>query len=245
MSTPVNETPTTAPAPYGGAAVSPGRPWTAGRVIAFVLGALVVLLSLGALVTGVAALVIDQSQRTSDGFVEAGPVELESNGYAVAAVGLHVDTTVPGWLQLRSVFGDIRVTAESTDGEAIFVGVAPEEAAAAYLGATAYDEVSRISGGSVTYIPHTGAAPASPPAAQDFWAAWTEGSGEQTLTVDLDTGDWVVVVMNADANAPVAVTASAAAELPVLPWMGIVLLVIGGVGVVIASLVIYLAAREQ
>lgn len=221
------------------------RPWSAGRVIAFVIGAFGALMAVSLLVIGLVGLIIDQTQRDSDGLLETEQTELVSNGYAVAASGLEVDTSVPGWLQLRSVFGDIRIVAEGTAGEPIFIGLAHEQDAADYLDTVGYDEVSRISGGNATYRPHPGTAPVSAPSEQDFWAAWTEGSGEQTLTVELDTGNWVAVVMNADGSAGVDVTASAAAELPVLPWAAIVLMVIGGAGLVIAVLVIYLAVRER
>lgn len=246
MSTaPVNDFPRTSPGHYGQPPPGPGRPWSAGRVLALVIGLLLALFSMGALVTGLVGIVIDQTQRDPDGFIETASVEFESNGYAIVATGLEVDTAVPGWLQLRSVFGDIRLTAEGTDGEPIFVGVAHEEDVAGYLAGMGYDQVIEIRHGNVTYVPHTGEAPESRPADQDIWAAWTEGSGEQSLTVDLETGRWVAVAMNADASADVQVAASAAADLPALPWVAVVLIAAGGTGLLLGAIVIYLAARER
>lgn len=223
----------------------PSRPWSAGRVVALVIGSMLALFSLGIVTVGLIALVIDQTQRDPDGFIETGSIEFESNAYAITASGLQVDTNVPGWLQIRNVFGDIRLTVESTDGRPVFVGVAHEEEAAAYLSDLGYDEVRRISGRTVTYVPHLGGEPVATPDGQDFWASWTSGPGEQTLTVELETGRWVAVAMNADASAEVQVVASAAAELPVLPTAAIVLLVVGGVGLIISVVVIYLAVRER
>jgi hypothetical protein len=222
----------------------PARPWSAGRVVALLIGLVVALLSLGLVTVGLVALVIDQTQRDADGFIETQSVVLESNGYAVAVSGLQVDTDVPGWLQVRNVFGDIRLTVESTDGQPVFIGVAHAEDAADYLADLGYDEVTRISGGTVTYVPHVGGAPGTPPGDQDVWTSWTAGPGEQTLTVELETGRWVAVAMNADASAEFQAVASAAADLPIMPTAAIVLLVVGGVGLVISVVIIYLAVRE-
>ena len=224
----------------------PARPWSAGRIIALVAGSLVALLSLGLLVSGLVALIIDQTQRDADGLVEFGPVELESSGYAITAAGLTVDTNIPGWLQVQDVIGDIRLQVESADGGPVFLGVATEGAAAPYLADLAYDEVREISGFSqtVSYTPHTGNAPASAPTEQDFWTAWTAGPGAQTLTVELETGQWVAVAMNADGTAGVDVTSAMAAELPVLTPVAVGLLVAGGLGLVLSAIPIFLAVRR-
>ena len=58
------------------------------------------------------------------------------------------------------------------------------------------------------------------PASKDFWAASTQGSGRQTITWDVEDGDWSVVVMNADGSRDVDVRVSAAAEVPLLAPLG-------------------------
>lgn len=236
---PVAQTPTPASA-------QPGRPWTGGRVTALVLGSILALVSLGLLVAGLVGLIFDQTQRDSDGFLEFGPVEFESNGYAVAAGGLTVDTSVPGWLQVDNVIGDVRLHVESTGGSPVFLGVAEQDAVEPFLTGLAYDEVLDISGPgyAVTYTSHTGGAPATVPAEQDVWAAWTAGPGEQTLTVELETGDWVAVAMNADGTAGVGLTGTIGAEFPALAPAAITLLVVGGIGLVASAIPIYLALRR-
>jgi hypothetical protein len=215
-------------------------------VTALVLGSILALAFLGALVAGLVGLIFDQTQRDADGFVEFGPAEFESNGHAVAAGGLTVDTSVPGWLQVENVIGDIRLQVESTDGEPIFLGVATEGAVAPYLADIAYDEVREIRGfnHTVGYTPHTGDAPATAPNEQDVWTAWTAGPGEQTLIVELETGDWVAVAMNADATAGVHLTGTFAAEFPALTPAAITLLIVGGVGLALSAIPIYLALRR-
>ncbi|HEX5997133.1 MAG TPA: hypothetical protein VFY84_18500 [Jiangellales bacterium] len=225
----------------------PGRPWTAGRITALVLGSILALVSLGLLVTGLIGLIYDQTQRDSDGFLVSDRVDFESNGYAVVAGGLTVDTSVPGWLQAENVIGDIRLTVESADGSPVFLGVAEQDAVQPFLADLAYDEVREISGfgHTVTYAPHTGAAPAAMPADADVWTAWTAGPGEQTVTVELEAGDWVAVAMNADGSAGVDVTGTAAAEVPILTPVAIGLLVAGAIGLAASAIPIFLALRSR
>lgn len=232
--------------PYLAAPLQPTAkpPWSAGRVTALVIGSIVALVSLGMLASGLAALFIDQTQRDSAGFVSTGSVELESNGYAIVAAGLRVDTQVPGWLQVSDVLGDIRLQAESVDGSPLFVGVAREQDVAAYVDAIGHDEVNRVSGDEVTYRPHPGQAPPSAPTDQDIWTEWTAGPGLQTLTVEPESGRWVAVGMNADGSAEVHVTASVAAELPVLPRAAVTLLIAGAAGLLISAVPIFLAVRR-
>ena len=77
-----------------------------------------------------------------------------------------------------------------------------------------------------TYTEHAGSAPARP-APAGIWAARATGPGTQTLNWAVRSGDWVVVVMNADGSRPVAVQTSAAATLPALPWIAAGLLIAG------------------
>ncbi|MFB9476666.1 hypothetical protein [Nonomuraea salmonea] len=57
---------------------------------------------------------------------------------------------------------------------------------------------------------HPGGEPATPPAAQPFWAA--TGSGSLTWTPE--AGDWTVVVMNADASPMISTDVRLSATLP-------------------------------
>lgn len=222
----------------------PTRPWTAGRVVALVVGALLALFSLGLLAGGLAVLAFDLAGRDSEGYIATNAVEFESNSYAIVGSGLEIDTDVPGWLQVRELVGDIQLRVESTGGESVFIGIAREPDARDYLADIGYDEVSEISGVEVTYIPHTGGPPESPPGEQDFWTASTEGQGAQTLMFEPEDGRWVVVAMNSDGSDEVSVTAAVAVEASGLPWLAVALLIAGGLGLLAAALIIYLAVRS-
>jgi hypothetical protein len=80
----------------------------------------------------------------------------------------------------------------------------------------------------------SGTAPAVLPARAGIWAARAAGPGTQTLAWPVRSGDWVVVVMNADGSRPVSVRANVAATLPALPWLTAGLL-IGGIIVLAAG----------
>ena len=82
--------------------------------------------------------------------------------------------------------------------------------------------------------------PPTAPIDTDIWVASAHGSGAQTLEWDLQSGQWSVVVMNADGSAGVSVDASAGARaswvLPVgigLLAGGLLVVAIGGVMVVV------------
>ena len=68
-----------------------------------------------------------------------------------------------------------------------------------------------------------GARPPGPPAEQRIWAA----KGEHALTWDVQSGDWSVVVMNADGSRDVAAAVSAGAKVPYIAEIAYVTLGFG------------------
>ena len=73
-----------------------------------------------------------------------------------------------------------------------------------------------------------GGPPASPPGDETFWAESVVGPGEQTLDWEPDDGEWRVVLMNADGARGVSSDMSIGAELDTILWIGIGVLVAGG-----------------
>jgi hypothetical protein len=77
--------------------------------------------------------------------------------------------------------------------------------------------------------------PASP-AQGRFWADSAHGTGTQTLTWEVEDGDWSIVVMNADGSSGVQADVKAGAKVPLLSkigWVGtaggtILLILAGG-----------------
>jgi len=77
-----------------------------------------------------------------------------------------------------------------------------------------------------------------------IWTAQAAGPGTQTLTWAAKSGNWMVVVMNADGSRPVSVQLNGAATLPALPWIATGLLVAGFACLVSGVLLIAVRLRR-
>lgn len=188
-------------------------------MVSVVAGCLAALLALGLMVGGGAVLAWGATQRT-DGYLTSATTALDSPGYAITSERLQLGGDGLGSDWARSVLGRVRIHVTAADaGRSVFVGVARTSDADRYLSGVAASTVSRVDGHRVKYVQRSGTAPAQPPAQVAFWTAQAVGTGRQTLTWEPSSGDWTVVVMNADASAVVAVRADVGATIPVLPWV--------------------------
>jgi hypothetical protein len=224
-----------------------GRPthWSAGRIVALVVGALFALTAIGPLVGGAATIWADRTQRDATGMLTSPAIALSTDTRAVASESLDVRLHGPDWTQLRSIIGDTRLRfAASSPDRPIFVGVAPADDVAAYLSGTQYVTVTDLFDGDVTTVRHDGDAPSGPPAAQSFWVAKANGTGAQSLTWTPQDGDWAIVVMNADGSPGVSVSADAGATAPVLGWVAVGLL-IGGAVLLLAGVALLVGAMVR
>jgi hypothetical protein len=218
------------------------RPLSGGQVAMVVIGSIVALLGLGLVGSGVAVAAVGNS-RTGDGFVTSGPASVSTESYAVSVPGLGVNVRGPDEAYARDLLGSVRIRATAADpAEPVFIGIAPAADVEAYLRGVGHDDLTDIEVDPVTvrYAPHPGGAPASGPAGQTFWDVSDVGTGTRTLDWTLATGDWTVVVMNADGSPGVRADLDLGGTLPVLRWATVGLLVAGGVlllgGLVLALL---------
>jgi hypothetical protein len=238
------------PAPAGSAAGAPpsygtSGGWSVGRVVAAVIGALLLLTSTGLLVGGGALAWADTTQR-DDGYVWTPTDDLATDGYALAVEDLTLDTAGDEWV-VDEVLGDARLEVTAADqSDEVFVGVARAADAAGYLDGVAYREIDELGpdGGLDEGRDNSGGAPAGVPGDEDFWVASTEGDGTQTLTWTPSDGDWTVVVMRADGTAGLDVDARAGVTAPGLPWLWGGLLIVGGVFLVLGALLVAVAVRR-
>ena len=220
---------------------SAGRPgWTTARIISVVAGALAALVSVGLLGAGGTALWA-QTQRHG-GYVDLGTASYATSGYAIASDALQMHMARGGWDGAPALAGTVRIQVTSAAGSGpAFIGIAPAAAAQRYL-AGCRTRPSRRSGPSGLLYRARRVRTRDQPAAAGIWAAQATGPGAQTLTWAVHSGDWMVVVMNADGSRPVAVQASAAATLPALPWVaaglltGGVICLVGGALLIVVSL---------
>jgi hypothetical protein len=199
------------------------RAWTGLRVLAVVVGCILALLSLGFLAGGAATVVIDQTQRDSDGFLMTPSERFDTGSYALVSETLNVTVDVPQWV-IDELIGTVRIRSESD--QAVFVGIAPKPVAAAYLAGVRRAVVTDIAR-DPEYSPRPGGAPSSPPGEQTFWVASTSGAGNQVLDWKVEDGKWIVVAMNADGSAGVTADLRIGAEVDSLVWIGVGLLLAG------------------
>ncbi len=204
------------------------------RVVLLIAGVLLVVIGLGsaaaAAVMGFGHLV----QREDDGFVNTPPAELASDGHAVVSEKLEIIVGTADWfpwnenLDLR-----LRLTPQDAD-QAVFAGIAATDDVEAYLDDVAHDRVRDLDFRRTRYIGIVGTSLPAPPTDQAFWLAQTAGTDTQTLSWSPTSGEWTIVVMNADGSAGVDVRADAGVETallgPIALWLLIGTLVLIGTG---------------
>src|SRR3954452_24246815 len=96
----------TASPPPAPVQVPPSR-WGPGRIVALVIGVLLLIPGLGLLVGGGALLWADNAHRTSDGYLTTDAQTFETSGFAVTSDRLDL-STVADWLPVSSALGNAR-----------------------------------------------------------------------------------------------------------------------------------------
>lgn len=204
----------------------------AGKLIMAILGALLALFAVGLLAGGVGLTWAYGTQRDAGGFFTSSSIELTSDQYALTSTNIDLGSRPGDWFPSGQL-ATVRVTAKGQ--EPVFVGIGPSDAVNDYLDGVGYTEVTTIGarGNRVSYRATEGGAPPSAPGAESFWAVSAQGDGPQTITWDLERGQWVVVIMNADTSPGVSVRTSAGAKtdllVPIAVGMLVGALVLGGV----------------
>lgn len=218
--------------------------WTAGRITALVIGALLVLVSLGLLGAGGTALWADRTQRDAAGYVTTGVHEFSAPGWALVTERVELDSPGVGWLYSSTLLGKLRIRITPvTSGSPLFAGIGPSADVDRYLAEVGHTLISDFWSNSVQ--PIAGGVPGSPPGTQDFWVASATGSGAQTLTWDPANGSWTVVVIHADGRAGIDVGTDLGATYPALLGIAAALLVAGGVFQIGGGLLIVGAIRRS
>jgi hypothetical protein len=194
-------------------------PTRAGRVVALVLGVLLLLPGLGGLAGGGILLGADALDR-DDGFVVSPQEDFSSPGFAL--ISDRIDLAAgPDWLPVASAVDAARLEVTSAGPDAVFVGIGASADVRAYL-----DGVQRtVVDGLGFDAPATdgdqlsGGEPSAPPTEQDFWIAQASGHGTQEVVWEPAGGDWMFVVMNADGSPWVEVEGRIGADVPALGWI--------------------------
>lgn len=235
----------------GGPAEVPPRPdvvarpsgWTASRITALVVGALLVLLSLALLGGGGTALWADRTQRDA-GYVTTDVQEFSTSGSALATVSTELGSVGVGWLYAPGLLNTVRIRVTPVSpGPPLFVGIGRSTDVDRYLSGVKHTVITEFLGNKTEEF--GGGAPQSAPGTEDLWVASATGPGPQTLVWDPANGSWTVVVMNADGRPGIAVGADLGARMPVLVWIALGVLAAGAVLLVGGGLLIAGAFRGR
>lgn len=226
---------TTTPAPAAPGAPERSRP-PVGSIVAVVLGCLLLLPALGALAGGSALAWANATQRDADGYFTSSTEHFETVTRAITSDRIDLGLDTNDGRRLGDL-ATVRIRVRSAREVPVFVGIGPSDQVDRYLRGVARAQIDRISTQpfrvGYRYTAGTGDAP-RPPADQAFWVAQATGTGTQTLRWPLESGNWTIVVMNADGSAGVSVDASAGAKASWVGPLAVGLLVGGGIGLLVA-----------
>jgi hypothetical protein len=189
--------------------------WTLGRIASVLAGVVLALCSLGLLAAGGYML---SAATSHGGWLDLGHATYATDSYAVV-------TDSEDWGTATYAVGavdKVRISVTPSDATTrVFVGLARPDDVERYLNGVAYVTAHGAPGSSVTYTRHDGQAPAITPARAVPWTVQATGTGTQTLEFDAQVqhGDQVAVVMNADGSRSVRGNAESAVTQPSLTWI--------------------------
>lgn len=213
------------------------------KLLLALLGITGAIVAAALLIGGGTLLWVDTTMTDSEGFINTKPVELETETYAITTPPAQIEIETPGPIDVGTL-ASLRIVAENRDPEkGVFIGVAEATDLDGYLSNVAYAEIVELEMEpfEATFVTHSGEAAPQTPSAQAFWTASTSGVGPQTLTWDVESGDYALVLMNEDASQGVEIEAVVGARVPVIRPIGTSLLIGGGIALVFGTLMIALA----
>ena len=229
-----NPTPTVTPTPVRHP--GQGRGLRVGGVISIALAGL-------ALVGAAGLLTVHYGQRDDTGYYRSAAVAVSSNGYAISSAGLDIGSLNGAETFLANgLLERVRMSASTTTGKPIFIGLARQSDLDGYLSGTARTVVNDVRAHH-TAVTHdlAGGALRGAPAAQSFWRVQASGRGEVSIDWKLGTGRWVLAILNADGSPRTAADVRLAVTTDALLWLGLGLLALGvligggGAGMLVAS----------
>jgi hypothetical protein len=206
----------------------------------------VLLVGLGLTIVGGGITWANFALKDDDGYYTTKTLHIDEDSYAVV--------TKPADIHLGSAWGwdlgdlvKFKVEGSNNDPlKDIFIGVASESNITDYLQNVTYDEIVgfHIHPDELKYDHHYGNLTPGAPTNETFWERSVNGTGNQTLYWELETGRWVFAVMNADGSQGVDVSVRVGAEIPWLFPMGLSFLIVGVVGLAAGPVMIVLAVRR-
>ena len=209
------------------------------KLIAAVVGVPMILASFALTIGGGFALAVPGD----DGWVSTGPIHLQTDAAALVGDDIEVDfggTVADGrtFVSWGEIPAEIEIT--SRNQKSVFVGIAAQDDAAAYLDGVALDRLSSFDHGhDVEHV--AGSSQATPPEEADIWVA---SSVDGTLEWDIRAGEWTIVALNVDGSPGVDIGVDAAAKIPFLKAIGAVMIGLGIIGMTAGTLLTYYGVRR-
>ncbi len=133
---------------------------------------------------------------------------------------------------------DVRVEGVAAGSHSLFMGIAPADAVAGYLDGVVHDEITDWDStaddiSDVVYARNEGVTDPAAPETTGFWVASVSGAGEQALDWTIESGEWALVIMNADGSPGVSADVRFGVAAPsVLFPIGLASLVVGLVALI-------------
>jgi hypothetical protein len=217
------------------------------RIVALVIGCLLLLPALGLLAAGTALGAVAATQRDDAGYFDVTLDPVTTSTVAVTARDLQfaAEPGSPDWV-LNWFDADVRLRVDGLDTDAAtFVGIGRAADVDRYLAGTAHTRVVELTNGlAPVYRDQPGDTEIAAPTEQDFWVA--EAVGTDTLQLDWEAtaGRWSVVVMNADGAPDVAADVEVGLRVGFLVPLIVGLLVFGGLLTAIAVALIVIGASR-
>ncbi len=226
---------------------NPGDSGRRGRILALVIGVILLFFSIALIVGGVVLVLLGSGLADEEGYRVSKTNEVAVDTYAGIVEGIEVDLDeyLPPFLRWIGTkdLAIVRIRATGTNSsKELFVGVAKEKDAMAYFNNLQFDVAIhyewRVSPWNVSLDigetgVHWGEAPSQPPMAEPFWVASGRGDPVATLYWTPEQGTYWVAVMNADGSSGLEAGIQLGARFPVLGRLFRMMLVLGlilGVG---------------
>ena len=213
---------------------------TARKITAVVFGALGVMVG-AALISG--GIWILSQDRDEDDFFKSDAHTFAQESHAIVSEDIEILTETPTWL-IDWLTDPVDLRVQGTAADALFLGVASTVDVDAYLAGVAHHEVTDIDfdGSTITAVDYrsvTGTAAPAPPVDQTFWEVSVTGTTEQTLDWGLESGNWTVVVMNADGSSGVDAQLALGAKVSNIVPISLIGLGFGALSLLVGLWLIY------
>ncbi len=231
-------------------------------IVALALSVLLVLAALALVAGGVYLFWYGGASKDRDGYVVSRDNALppmDTRAVVVDLVEIKMEKRLPSIIRSlpRRDVVLVRLMATTNSSKELFVGVADETDAMAYLAEvdylTAVNYYWRVSPRNVTLlvadaVPNPGGAPSEPPTAAAFWIASGRGSPTAAMEWAPQSGLYWIVIMNADGSPGIQTTLQLGAKFPILRWLPGALLACGAGLLILGFLVLrfgYLGKRGR